>query len=144
MKNESKLSKKQKEYARKILLDPILFASHVLGVSVWQKEAEILKSIKSNRRTAVKACHGVGKTFSLAGAALWWLARYQEGIVLITSSTQRQIRIQLWSEIHRAVAQARVPYPKLKTTELTLRDNSNFAIGFSTNQAENFRFLEKY
>ena len=54
MKNESKPSKKQKEYARKILLDPILFASHVLGVSVWQKEAEILKSIKSNRRTAAE------------------------------------------------------------------------------------------
>src|SRR6266404_5500059 len=139
MKNESKLSKKQKEYARKILLDPILFASHVLGVSVWQKEAEILKSIKSNRRTAVKACHGVGKTFTLAVSALWWLARYREGIVLTTSSTLRQVRTQLWFEIHRLVDHAKVPFPKLKTTELKFRDDNNFALGFSTNQAENFQ-----
>jgi hypothetical protein len=68
--------------------------------------------------------------------ALWWLARYPEGIILTTSSTQRQVRTQLWLEIHRAVAQAKIPYPSLKTTELKLRDNNNFAIGFSTNHAE--------
>jgi hypothetical protein len=31
------------------------------------------------------------------------------------------------------------PYPALKTTELVFRDNNNFAIGFSTNQSENFQ-----
>ena len=87
----------------------------------------------------MKACHGVGKTFTLAVAALWWLARYPEGIVLTTSPTQRQVRTQLWSEIHRLVERAKVPYPNLKTTELKFRDENNFAIGFSTNQAENFQ-----
>jgi phage terminase large subunit len=139
MKTESSLSKKQKDHARRVIADPVLFASHVLGVEVWGKEAEILQSIKNNRRTAVKACHGVGKTFSLAIAVLWWLARYPEGIVLTTSATQRQVRTQLWSEIHRLVGLARVPYPALKTTELVFRDNNNFAIGFSTNQSENFQ-----
>ncbi len=87
----------------------------------------------------MKACHGIGKTFTLAVAALWWLARYREGIVLTTSPTQRQVRTQLWSEIRRAVERARVPYPKLKTTEFKFRDDNNFAIGFSTNLAENFQ-----
>jgi hypothetical protein len=45
----------------------------------------------------------------------------------------------LWSEIRRAVERAKVPYPPLKTTELKFRDENNFAIGFSTNQAENFQ-----
>ena len=85
------------------------------------------------------SCHGVGKTFTLSLAALWWLARYREGIVLTTSPTERQVRTQLWSEIHRAVERARVPYPKLRTTELKFRDDNNFAIGFSTNQTENFQ-----
>ena len=67
------------------------------------------------------------------------MARYREGIVLTTSPTQRQVRTQLWSEIHRAVERAKVPYPKLKTTELKFRDDNNFAIGFSTNQSENFQ-----
>ena len=88
---------------------------------------------------AIKACHGVGKTFSVAILVLWWLARYSEGIVLTTSATQRQVRTQLWSEIHRLVGHSRVPYPPLKTTELILRDPNNFAIGFSTHQSENFQ-----
>jgi len=133
------LSAEQKAFVRNVVSDPVLFANHILGVSLWEREAEILRSIETHRRTAVKACHGVGKTFTLALAALWWLARYREGIVLTTSPTQRQVRTQLWSEIHRAVERARVPYPKLNTTELTFRDENNFALGFSTNQAENFQ-----
>jgi phage terminase large subunit len=138
-KNRHELSAKQKEFVRNVVSDPVLFATHILGVSLWDREAEVLHSIRTSRRTAVKACHGVGKTFTLAVAALWWLARYPEGIVLTTSPTQRQVRTQLWSEIHRAVERARVPYPSLKTTELKFRDNNNFAIGFSTNQTENFQ-----
>jgi phage terminase large subunit len=137
--NNHELLAEQKAFVKKVVSDPVLFANHFLGVSLWEREAEILRSIKTHRRTAVKACHGVGKTFSLARAALWWLARYREGIVLTTSPTQRQVRTQLWSEIHRAVERAKVPYPKLKTTELKFRDDNNYAIGFSTNQAENFQ-----
>jgi phage terminase large subunit len=139
MKNDSALSGKQKETFKRIVKDPVLFASHVLGANLWEKEVEILRSIDKNRRTAVKACHGVGKTFILAVAVLWWLARYPKGVVLTTSSTQRQVRTQLWSEIHKAAAQAKIPYPPLKTAELKLRDNNNFAIGFSTDRAENFQ-----
>ena len=122
-----------------VIQDPVLFASHVLGMDLWAREVELLRTIKSHRRTAIKACHGVGKTFTLAVSALWWLARYPEGVVLTTSSTQRQVRTQLWFEIHRLVDRARVPFPKLKTSELKFRDDNNYALGFSTNQAENFQ-----
>src|SRR6202158_2931412 len=139
IKNDPELSVDQKSFVRNVVGDPVLFANHILGVSLWECEAEILRSIKTHRRTAVKACHGVGKTFTLALATLWWLARYRVGIVVTASPTQRQVRTQLWSEIHRAVERAKVPYPKLKTTELKFRDENNFAIGFSTNQSENFQ-----
>jgi hypothetical protein len=43
----------------------------------------------------------------IAAAAFWLLARHHEGIVLTTSPTQRQVRTQLWSEIHRMVERAR-------------------------------------
>jgi len=140
MKNERpELTTDQKEYARRVIQDPVLFASHVLGLNLWAREVELLQTIKSHRRTAIKACHGVGKTFTLAVSALWWLARYREGIVLTTSPTLRQVRTQLWFEIHRLVDHAKVPFPKLKTTELKFRDENNFALGFSTDQAENFQ-----
>jgi hypothetical protein len=81
----------------------------------------------------------VGKTFILAVATLWWLARYREGIVLTTGPTQRQVVSQLWAEIHRLAKSAVVPYPKLKMSELRFRGENNFAMGFSTNQAEKFQ-----
>src|SRR5713101_5220172 len=90
--NRHELSAEQKEFVRNVVSDPVLFATHILGISLWDREAKILQSIRTNGRTAVKACHGVGKTFTLAVAALWWLARYPEGIVLTTSPTQRQVR----------------------------------------------------
>lgn len=133
------LSAAQKRYARNIIKDPVLFASHLLGIDLWEREIEILRSIADRRRTAIKSSHGIGKTFTLAVAVLWWLARYREGIALTTSSTQRQVRTQLWFEIHRQAAGAKVPYPQLKTTEFKLRDDNNFAMGFSTNQTENFQ-----
>ena len=140
MKSKSKgITPKQIESARQGIVDPVLFARRFLGVQLWERQAEILQSIRTRRKTAVKACHGVGKTFVLAVAILWWLARYKEGIVLTTSSTFRQVKTQIWSEIHRAVAGAKVPYPEINRTELKLRGDDNFAIGLSTNQAENFQ-----
>src|SRR5216684_516349 len=133
------LTEAQKEYARKVIGDPVMYASHILGAELWDRQVEILRSIQKNRRTAIKACHGVGKTFTLALAALWWLARYKEGIVLTTSPTLRQVKTQLWSEIHRAVGRSKVPYPELNATELKSRGDDNFALGLSTNQAENFQ-----
>jgi len=137
--SDNELSPEQKSSFKKIIVDPVLFAVHILGVNLWPREAEILQSIKVHRRTAVKAAHSVGKTFTLAVATLWWLARHPEGIVLTTSPTQRQVETQLWKEIHRAVEHAKVPYPKLNSTELKFRNDNNFALGFSTNQAENFQ-----
>ncbi len=137
--NDNGLTPEQIAMFKNVVRDPVLFASHVLGLELWPREVEILRSIKNHRRTAIKACHGVGKTFTLAVAALWWLARYHEGIVLTTSSTQRQVRTQLWLEIHRLAKGARIPYPELKSTELKFRGENNFAIGFSTNQSENFQ-----
>ncbi len=133
------LTPEQKASGKSVVVDPVQFASHILGVELWDHEIEIVRSIKEHRRTAVKASHGIGKTFTLAVEALWWLARYPHGIVLTTSPTQRQVRTQLWFEIHRLARSARVPYPKLKTTELKFRGEDNYAIGFSTDRSANFQ-----
>jgi phage terminase large subunit len=137
--DHGQLNANQQEHLQKIIGDPVLFASHLLGVALWKRQIEILRSIQTRRRTAIKACHAAGKTFTLAIATLWWLTRYSDGIVLTTSSTQRQVKTQLWNEIHRLAANAKVPYPPLRTTELKLRGENNFALGFATNQTENFQ-----
>lgn len=122
-----------------IVRDPVLFAKHVLGLDLWSVESEMLQSIERNQRTAVRACHGVGKTLTLAVATLWWLARYEDGIVLTTAPTFRQVSTQLWTEIHRLAARSKIPYPEFNQVDIRLRGPENFARGLSTNRAENFQ-----
>ena len=138
-KHSPTLSTENAAFIKRAVRDPVLFAKHILGLNLWELQVLILMSVANYRRTVVKTCHAAGKTFALAIAVLWWLARYPDGIVLTTSPTQRQVQTQLWAEIHRIVARAIIPFPKLKMTEFKFRGEENFALGFSTNQTENFQ-----
>ncbi len=90
------LTKEERERLREAVRDPAEFATRFLGVKLWAGQAEILRSIQANQRTAIKACHASGKTFVLAIGVLWWLARYEDWIVLTISPTRRQVVTQLW------------------------------------------------
>ena len=63
-KRNQELSAEQIAYVKDVVSDPILFAENILGVQLWEREAEILQSIKNRRRAAIKAAHSVGKTFT--------------------------------------------------------------------------------
>ena len=65
-----------------ICLDPVFFVRGVLGKEPWSVQAEILKSLKRYPLTAVRSCHGIGKTFTAALAILWFLYAHRRGIVL--------------------------------------------------------------
>jgi hypothetical protein len=56
------LTEQQKRQCRMMLKDPVRFANIMFGAQLRSREAELLQSIASCRRTAVKACHGAGKT----------------------------------------------------------------------------------
>lgn len=87
--------------------DPAFFASEILGVTPWSRQVEILDAVRSNRRVAVRACRGVGKTFIAAVIVLWFLYTHGPGTKVITTApTQRQVRELLWSEIRALHARA--------------------------------------
>ena len=65
------------------LNDPVAFAEAMFGVRLWSTQKEILRSIESNRRTAVKSAHSTGKTMSAALLALWYVTRYEDARVFI-------------------------------------------------------------
>lgn len=121
-----------------LLLDPVAFVRGALGHKVWKKQAEMLRSVRDHKQTAVKACHGSSKTFTAAEITLWWLARYSDGIVVTTAPTWFQVENLLWQEIHKALEKSRVAFPKPLTTELTLSPG-NYAIGLSTNETVRFQ-----
>ena len=62
----------------------------MLGGTLTEDQQEILFSLVSNRRTAAKASHAIGKTFLAACAACWWYDCWDEHIVYITAPTWPQ------------------------------------------------------
>jgi hypothetical protein len=79
-----------------------------LGEHLWSKQVEILASVRDNPFTAVKSCHGIGKSFVASRAATWWVDCHAPGtaVVVTTAPTGDQVKAILWSEINGAANRA--------------------------------------
>ena len=85
--------------------DPVGYAREVLSLTLTDAQEEMLCSVRDNRRTAVQASHGIGKTFLAGVAANWWYDCWPEHIVYITAPTWdqalgltfKEVKVQRWS-----------------------------------------------
>lgn len=115
--------------------DPICFMVEALGIpqqNIWPKVEELSYTVRDNRRTAVKAGHGVSKTWTMARIALWYLYCHYPSTVITTAPTHTQVEQLLWREIRDAKNNAKFDLGgKLTTTKLDIEDRW-FAFGFST------------
>jgi phage terminase large subunit len=128
---------KEQEVLR-VIEDPVLFAEVMLGHEVWSKQRQILQSVATRSRTAVKACHSSSKTFTAAEAVLWWITSHEEAIAVTTAPTWTQVERLLWGEIRNAVHRSKIRYPKPTTSSLQLGPG-RYAIGLSTNEGVRFQ-----
>ena len=71
---------------------------------LWSKQREVLESVRDNRRTAVHASHGVGKSWLAARAVCWWVTTKPDSFVVTTAPTLDQVKTILWREINNAHA----------------------------------------
>jgi len=119
--------------------DPVYFAETVLGVKLWQKQKDIIRSVCEHSNTAVASGHGIGKTFITAVCVLWFLFCYEGSKVITTAPTWRQVKNVLWSEISSLYARAKYPLGgKLTQVGLDLAEDW-FAIGLSTDKPDRFQ-----
>lgn len=81
--------------------DPVLWAEERAGLILWSKQKEILYSVAKHKRTAVKSCHSIGKTFISAVLAGWWVDTRFNSMVQSTAPTYDQVHGQLWEEIRK-------------------------------------------
>jgi hypothetical protein len=88
--------------------DPALWAHERLGDQLWSKQVEIMQSVVEHRRTAVRSCHGVGKSFSAARLICWWIDTHPlgEAFVVSTAPSNEQVEAVLWREINKAAQKA--------------------------------------
>jgi hypothetical protein len=91
--------------------DPVLWVKERAGGFVWSKQIEILESVRDNKYTAVKACHGPGKSASAGLACGWWIDVHDFGsaFVVTTAPSWPQVQAILWREIRRLHARAKLP-----------------------------------
>lgn len=92
-------------------MDPIDLATEELGIYLWSKQQEIVRSVFENRRTAVKSAHDTGKSFTASAVAALWIKAHLVGDALVVSTAPRwaQIRMILWKEINRLHRRANLP-----------------------------------
>lgn len=82
--------------------DAASWAKYMLDVDLWSKQREIAESVVHNRNVAVKAGHGMGKSFLVAILACWWVdTRYPHAVVASTAPSTQQIGAIVWKEIRR-------------------------------------------
>jgi hypothetical protein len=96
---------------RNYVASPVLWSEEVLHRFLWSQQRKILESVGRNRKTAVKSCHGPGKSFTAATATAWWLGTHRPGdaVVVTSAPTGRQVKAILWKEIGRAQSQGQLP-----------------------------------
>jgi HrpA-like RNA helicase len=90
-------------------LTPSDFAREKLNLYMWHKFEAIFDAVQAgHRRILVRSANGVGKTTALAALCNWKLYTSKECIVLTTSSSEKQVRHNLWGEIRRQAFKAKL------------------------------------
>lgn len=120
--------------------DPVWWVESVLGDKLWQRQKDILESVRDNSETSVRSSHGIGKSFCASRAALWFLYNHINSVVITTAPGRRQVRGILWKEIRSAHRKARIPLGgRVLTQELELTEEW-FAWGFTAPEYDPDRF----
>jgi hypothetical protein len=129
------------DYQAKYQPNPDLWCKDILGVQLWSKQREIIRSIFQNRDTRVRSCYSIGKTFVSACAVLAFMNLMTPCKVITTAPTWHQVSNLLWSEINYLFKTKLQPqgFPgDILQTMFRIRDDW-FAVGFSSRDAVNFQ-----
>jgi len=100
-----------------------------------------MMSVLENRRTDVKCGNEVGKTFGLAMLSLWFLYSFGPHCsVVVTSSTDRQLWRQFWTEVKQMWYNRRVKLGgRMLEKFLEVRKEAKwFMVAFSTKEEATF------
>ena len=128
--------------------DPWLWAKDVLGITLWSKQQDVLAAVVENDHTAVRSCHGSGKSLLASVIAAWWIAVHPigEAIVVTTAPTYAQVHAILWEDIrkHHIISQHRyndglspMKLPGYITQSDQWKSDDGVLLGFGRKPADN-------
>jgi phage terminase large subunit len=98
---------KGKSLAAKIASSPRWFAKKIFGLDTWDRQEEVVASIFTHKRTAVRGCVSSTKTFAAALATMaWLLAHPRDGRVFHLAPSFRQVDTNMWGYLRALDAKA--------------------------------------
>jgi len=123
----------KKRLLQKLKLNPLKHIEKIQGVTtVEEYQKRVIISVSENERTAVAACHDVGKTFIAAKVVLWFTSTFQGAKVITTAPTFKQVRMLLWSEIRSGFNKSKMPLGGAMGVTHWQIDDDWFAIGYTS------------
>lgn len=113
------------------LNDPAGWVAATTGEYLWSKQLEVASALAQHRKVAVKAGHGVGKSWLAGRAVAWWLDVHPEGeaFAVTTAPTKAQVYSILWREIRVAHRKAKLPGRVSETAEWKNRNGDLIGMG---------------
>jgi len=128
--------------------DPVLWAKDILGIHLWSKQQDVLNTLRENDHTAVRSCHGSGKSLLASVIAAWWIAVHPigEAIVVTTAPTFAQVHAILWEDIRKHHLRAKqryeeglapMPLPGYITQGDQWKSDDGQLLGFGRKPADN-------
>jgi hypothetical protein len=121
--------------------DPVAFAVSEVKVTPWTRQAELLASIATDYRVAVRSGHKTGKSDGVSLGAVWFPCTRPGARVVVTAPTYRQVRNVLWKAIKRLVARLRpgVVLVANDVPDLGIQfANGSEILGFTADDSEKF------
>lgn len=108
-----------------LLNDPVKFINLCWpDLTIYDKQADILYSLRDNDETIVPAANQMGKDFITALAVLWFFCSRSPAKVITSSSSYTQLSSVLWGEIRRFRTTSKIPLP-IHDNDLHLRQLSS-------------------
>jgi len=126
---------------RRFRAEPEYWAQEVLGVTLDPFQTQVARSVINNTQTDVKSGNEVGKTFVFSTIGLWFLYNFGPMCsVIVTSSTDRQLWRQYWTEVKNLWYNAKYPLGGRMLEKYLEVDPQGkwFMVGFATKDEENF------
>lgn len=118
---------------------PRLFCEEVLGVRPYDRQIEMIESVRDNEQTSVVGANAVGKDWMVGRIICWWQSTRYPAKTIITGPTARQVADIVWREARGAYYASSVPLGgrMLPTESRWEVSDEHFALGFSTDKAWN-------
>jgi len=130
-----------------LLKDPMKFVSFCWPqILLYDKQVDILYSLRDNDETVVYAGNKLGKDFIAALAVIWFFASRTPCRIITSSAGQSQLRSVLWGEMSNFLMTSLYPFP-FTVNDLLLRketspgilDPKSYVRGIVTNAPENLQ-----